>query len=172
MSFPSLLALWIAPAFARLVRCVLGPTAVSDRKLLYGKPLVILGIEVTLSQDSARYRPDGEKLHKWLGQIDRVLEDGLLHSGEASKMAGALQWAAQHTFRRLGRAMLSPLFSQQHRRANEIDAELRLALCWWREVLSLSLCEKRQWKEVQSPPVHLYCDARSTPPRVAAVLFA
>ena len=71
---------------------------------------MILGIEVTLSPTCAHYRPEDEKMKKWLGQIERILADGALPSGEASKLAGALQWAAQHTFHRLGRAMLSPIF--------------------------------------------------------------
>lgn len=32
-------------------------------------------------------------------------------------------------------------------------------------------CKVRQWEVNASPPVHLLCDARSSPPRVAAVCF-
>ena len=43
----------------------------------------------------------------------------------------------------------------------------------WAE-LALSCChvrEERPWQQVQQRTIHMYTDARSTPPRVAAVLF-
>ena len=46
-----------------------------------------------------------------------------------------------------------------------------LALRWWREVFELELCEQRPWAKDHRKQVHLFCDARSTPPRLAAVLF-
>ena len=100
-----------------------------------------------------------------------ALERGRLTSGEASKLAGRLTWASQSCFRRMGRAMLSPIYKQQKGRSSNISLELRLALHWWLEVLHCQLSELRMWKEVQLPAGQLLCDARSTPPRVAAVLI-
>ena len=37
------------------------------------------------------------------------------------------------------------------------------------QVLQRSFCEQRAWVPVTTPTAHLLCDARSTPPRVAAV---
>ena len=102
--------------------------------------------------------------------IQRILLSGRLCGGEAGKLAGALQWAAQHTFRRLGRAMIRPLIRQEKKRSSLLDDELTLALQWWLEVLQLGLTQKRTWEKELKRPVHLFCDARSTPPRVAAVL--
>ena len=51
-----------------------------------------------------------------------------------------------------------------------IGKELRVTLQWWREVLDLQIKERRDWDTKREPPMHLFCDARSTPPRVAAVL--
>lgn len=157
--------------FARLVRCLLGETAISERKLEHGNPLTILGIEAFLQHDGATFRPNEEKAVKWSDKIWEILCNGSLKGGEASKLAGALQWATSHTFRRLGRAMLRPLFKQIRCRRPELSGELRLGLQWWLEVLSLEISEKRKWVEIDTPPVFMYCDARSTPPRAAAVLF-
>ena len=38
-------------------------------------------------------------------------------------------------------------------------------------MLELDIVEERSWYAPELPPVHLYVDARSTPPRCAAVLF-
>ena len=51
----------------------------------------------------------------------------------------------------------------------KMDSELRLALAWWLDVLNRGTCEVRTWKEHKQAPIQLLCDARSTPPRVAAV---
>lgn len=91
--------------------------------------------------------------------------------GEASKLSGALQWSTQFIFRRLGRALIVPIFKQIRSRSSRIGAELDLALRWWHEVLCLGIAEERPWVENASKPVHIFADARSTPPRIAAVLI-
>ena len=55
--------------------------------------------------------------------------------------------------------------------SSEIDTELEQCLFWWNEVLRLALSELKRWKSSPKSPVFLHCDARSTPPRVAAVAF-
>ena len=49
--------------------------------------------------------------------------------------------------------------------------ELRLVLLWFIELLEAGLVEARSWCEDDSEPARLFVDARSTPPRCAAVLF-
>ena len=44
-------------------------------------------------------------------------------------------WASQFAFKKLGRAMLYPLFRQKYAKSSCINEELRLALQWWCEVL-------------------------------------
>lgn len=56
-------------------------------------------------------------------------------------------------------------------RSGQIDRELELALRWWLQVLELEIAEERSFVKGRRPCVHLFSDARSTPPRVAAVLF-
>ena len=115
----------------------------------------------------------------WRDDIQRALLSGILTAGEASQMAGRLSFTSQYVFKRLGRAMLVPIFRQARRprymhyrvgmNVRKMDSELRLALAWWLDVLNRGTCEVRTWKEHKQAPIQLLCDARSTPPRVAAV---
>lgn len=56
-------------------------------------------------------------------------------------------------------------------RSAEIGKELDLALAWFLQVLESNIAEERLYSRETSPTAHLFTDARSTPPRVAAVLF-
>ena len=93
----------------------------------------------------------------------------------AGKLAGALSWASQSLFHRLGRAMLLPLFKRQHAHSRThkigVDTPLQLALLWWLEVLQLGLRQSRCFRQDPSAPVHLFADARGQPARLAAVLL-
>ena len=94
----------------------------------------------------------------------------------------------------MGRAMLTPIFKQIRKATSEVDEELEKALRWWLTVLREEICEIRfiflspcanqisivcmlllacrRWVESEQKPLQLLCDARSTPPRIAAVLVA
>ena len=151
-------------------------------------PLPVLGVDITLSLSGATFKPVEAKRKKWADRIKCALARGRLTSGEASKLAGALQWAGQKAFRKLGRALLRPIFRHaphpllcnmqvllvpRHIRARHslIHNELRLALEWWLQVLEMDIAEERRFEGSASSTGHLFTDARSTPPRVAAVLF-
>ena len=54
--------------------------------------------------------PSKDKIAKWSAKLKKCLEDDALTPGEASKIAGALQWASSHVFKRLGRAMIRPIY--------------------------------------------------------------
>jgi hypothetical protein len=158
--------------FARLTRCMLGSTAIAARKLECGAPLVILGLKLDVSRDGITCWPSEDKVVKWSAKIDEALNTSKLPAGEASKLAGALSWAGQNVFRRLGRALLRPLFWQAKCKSGRISKPLRLALQWWMEVLRLQLRENIPWQGSDAAPIEIFADARSTPPRVAAVMFA
>ena len=66
--------------------------------------------------------------------------------------------------------MIRPIIAQEHKRTSAVDDQLKLALHWWLEVLQRGIKHMRPWVERDEKPVHMFCDARSTPPRVAAVL--
>ena len=52
-----------------------------------------------------------------------------------------------------------------------MGSDLELCLKWWHEVLQLEICQLRPWAVPHRQPLQLFADARSTPPRVAAVLI-
>ena len=112
-----------------------------------------------------------EKALRWSQTAQDILDKGVLASSEASKMAGRLSFASQHTFRRLGRGMVRPLFAQQYKPlpGGRLGPLLVLALKWWRQALMEEWSETVPWT-LASETVELHCDARSTPARVAAVL--
>ena len=90
-------------------------------------------------------------------------------AGEASKLAGALSWGASHQFRRVGRAMVRPLFQHAHGYGKRLSGNVRDSLSWWHEVLSNRIVEMRKFKASGQAPVLMWADARGSPPRLAAV---
>ena len=89
---------------------MLGHGAISESKLSHGNPLVLLGVRTKIDRDGVSFRPDDAKAQKWSAKIQIALESDMLHGGDSSKLAGGLQWAAQRSFKRLGRCMLTPLY--------------------------------------------------------------
>ena len=157
--------------FARLVRVCLGGDAIADRKLESGNPLVVLGIECAHDHRGVTFWPAPEKVIQWKATIERFLATKHMTTGEASKLSGQLQWAAQSAFRKLGRAMLRAIYDQVYTRAGKVSYELELSLRWWHEVLDMDLKQSRPWLGNAGEQVHLSTDARSTPPHLASVLF-
>ena len=151
--------------FVRIVVACLGNGAIAEHKKECGNPLPVLGVDITLTASGASFWPTADKVCKWIVDIERYLAKRGLTEGESSKLAGQLQFGSQNIFRRLGRAMLRPLINNAH--WHEIEA----ALLWWRDVLQLEICEERKWRESPLKQIHLFADARSTPPHVAAVLI-
>ena len=142
--------------FARLVRLLLGPSAVAANKLEFGRKLCILGVDVALAATGVTMRPSPDKVQKWQWSISKAIETKHLSRGDASKLAGRLAWGGSHLFRKIGRAMLRPIFDQTERRRGTVAAELLRALAWWSEVLSAELCEKRPWLEPGGEIAHLF----------------
>ena len=86
--------------FARLVRMLLGPTSISNKKLEWGNKLQILGMCVAPEADGIRLRLDPEKARKWIAIIDEALLNQHLDAGAADKLSGRLMWGTQHLFHR------------------------------------------------------------------------
>ncbi len=158
--------------FARVVRVLLGPSAVANGKLECGISLCILGVELRLAKKGFQCRPAIHKIKKWLKVIERALQDDRLLPGDASKLAGRLAWGCSRLFRKLGRAMLRPIFNQKCRRDGKFSAELKRALLWWKAVLTQGLAETREWATADTEPLQLFCDARGQPPVLAAVMVS
>ena len=184
-------------AFAcRLVDILLGAGAAAPHKLECANPLTVLGVQTKVDAAGVTFKPNPAKVAEWTDQIQSYLKLGLLSSGDASKLAGELasrqrsasmpllctgrlSFASQHVFKRLGRALLVPIFKQIRSRSAAIKPELQMALTWWLQTLKLgmsevnlscqycretSICllnEVRPWGQIQDEPLHLLCDARS-----------
>ena len=106
--------------FARLVRLLLGHSAIANKKLECGKVLTILGVEIVMDGTGYRCRPAAEKAMKCVSVMRDALTTGSLKAGCAQKLAGRLSWAGQFLFRRVGRAMLRPIFHQKFSRSGNL----------------------------------------------------
>ena len=112
------------------------------------------------------------KAAKWLRQIDDAIVSLHLDAGSAQKLAGRLNFATQHLFHRLGRAMIKPVYAQKTTGTGKVGPRLLESLKWWQLVLSQNIAEQRPWVEsVVKNVCRLFVDAASTPPHCAAVLF-
>lgn len=113
-----------------------------------------------------------KKAEKWASQLGDAIEALHLDSGSAQKLAGRLNFATQHLFHRLGRAMIKPIYAQKTTGTGKVGPRLLAALKWWRFVLETNVTEHRPWEMMSEERVcRLFVDAASTPPRCAAVLF-
>ena len=157
--------------FVRLVRALLGPTAIADGKTDLGHVLVILGIQVKSTQDGATFNVCPEKAAKWAAQINEAVESLHLDSGTAQKLAGRLNFATQHLFHKLGRAMIKPIYAQKTTGSGRVGPRLLEALKWWLMVLRHNVTEHRAWLQSESKVCRMFVDAASIPAWLAAVLF-
>ena len=155
-------------SLARLVRAIFGESAVAKHKLGFGASLVALGVLITPKEHSFRCELAPEKAAKCIEAIEKALMSGEMFPGTARKLAGRLSWASQFMFRRLGRAMLHPLFQRAHSSEYSEDEPLWIALNWWLRVLKQGVVEEYPWQLKADKPAHLYVDARGVPPRYAA----
>jgi hypothetical protein len=88
------------------------------------------------------------------------------------KLAGKLAWGVTKLFKHFGRAMLRPIFDQQSKRCGIIDFELERCLRWWIGILENQIAECRLWAQPKTETLHIFCDARGTPPHLGAVLLS
>ena len=118
--------------FVRMVRALMGTGAVAARKTECSLPLAILGIEVNANQEGVTLEVTPEKRQEWGDRLQEAENTGIMTAGEASKHAGRLGFAAQKCFKKIGRAMLRPLFAQQYAplKGGRISPMLRKAINW------------------------------------------
>jgi hypothetical protein len=157
--------------FERLLACLLGPGTLAKDKLQAGMPLDILGVSVDLIGDEVRVQLADDKRARWRQELMEVLQRNQLNPARALKIAGKLSFAALYSFLGIGRTMLWPLFRQHYhpRRSHSLGDELRDALSWWVEALSTGFPRTIPLGP-QMPVVEMLCDARSSPPRLSAVV--
>ena len=128
--------------------------------------------QVQMGTQSAKFFVCPKKCVKWMKQIEDALAKEHLDAGSASKLAGRLNFANQNLFRKLGRAMIKPIYAQASTRTGLISPRLREALRWWLRVLRLNITEELELlKSPERAICRLFVDAASTPAHCAAVLF-
>ena len=132
----------------------------------------MLGLDVTINAKQVTMWPASDKVVQWTKVLEQVEQTGILSSGLASKMAGRLNFAAQHCFRKFGRAMIRPFYCQQYAplKGARCDDALMQAVRWWLEVFQKNLVQNISLKH-KSKSTTMFCDASSSPPMIAAVLF-
>ena len=157
---------------ADVMRAILGEQSLSPSKIAWGNPLNLLGFSVQAFPTFAKFELSEDKRLKWLCSINEALESGVLSSNQAAQLGGRLAFAGTFLFRRLGRAMLRPLFAQQHKPTHGgiINRQMRMALAWWSRALSERCCEEFSFETLDTVQAELFVDAASTPGVVAAVL--
>ncbi len=139
--------------------------------LLYTIIAVCILGQVQSSRLLVRFSICPKKRAKWIEQIRTALETGRLDAGGASKLAGRLNFANQHLFRRLGRAMIRAIYAQTCSATGKIGARLREALEWWLRTLMLDITECCPFDQQHEGSIcKLFVDAASTPPQCAAAL--
>ena len=131
--------------FRDLVCLLLGDGAVAQAKCECGSSLCVLGIDVEPSRTGYTLKPSAAKVAIWRQSIARALDREELLPHEADKLSGRLSWACSRMFRRVGRAMLRPLYDQKTRWDGSMSPELRRSLVWWDEVLGAGIAEVREW---------------------------
>ena len=72
-----------SPFLCRLVRVLLGPTAIAEKKLEAGNGLVILGVHVLTDECGISAWPSQDKVEKWVERIGVALKDGKMSGGTA-----------------------------------------------------------------------------------------
>ena len=157
--------------FARLVRALLGPSAIADHKLQHGSGIVVLGLEIRMDAFVFRCWPDEAKVNKWLRRIECALQTKRLQPGHASKLSGGLSWTVSNMYQRIGRGLMPPLYAQSRGRSSRVSETLAICLRWWADALPRRALQCRPWAGPDGLTANLFCDARGSPAHIAAVLF-
>jgi len=163
-----------AAIFQRLVRALLGPTAINDSKTEVGKELVVLGLLVSLASQGLSISLDSIKASSWMQMLREAYETQLLPGGTAGKLAGRLNFGAQHVFLRAARCWLRPLYRQQYSplKAGECSRELLHALRWWIAYLESSPEALILYRQPARPIRHVFSDAAGETASLCGFLFA
>ena len=158
---------------ARVVRAMLGTSALAQEKMDHGSSLVVLGIQIWTSTQGVRLELTEEKRKAWTLKLRQAKDSGAMSAGDASKFAGRLNFATQACFHRIGRAMVRPFYAQQYAplRGGRMGDMLVLATDWWIAVLRERVTQNVPLAGYANT-AELFCDASGgANAGMAAVLF-
>ena len=159
--------------FARVVKALLGQDAIEESKLQCGNPLTILGIDAVVKANEVIMWPTETKLTQWKRELQVCIDTERMSSGAASKLAGKLSFATQSCFKKFGRALIKPFYAQQYapNSKSRCSQALSDATRWWLNVFENKLTQSISLKH-KVKQVNMFCDASSSPPVLAAVVFS
>ena len=98
-----------------------------------------------------------------MAEIDGILTQDHLSSGQASKLSGKFQWAGSAMYGRCARGGQGPLVRRQYESSDDITPELARSLKFMRALLHVIGPRKICLSPSPRPPVVLYTDASWEP---------
>ena len=122
----------------------------------------LLGCRASVVPDGLHWALTSERTEEWCSSIQCALQEGMLTTGAASKLAGRLLFASSRVFGKAGRAAIRPiLWRQQGRGAETLSRRLRSSLLWWLSLLRGAPARRLHHTiaHAATPDVLLYTDA-------------
>ena len=101
-------------------------------------------------------------------ELDAILSQNHLSSGQASKLRGKFQWASSAMYGRCARGGQGPLVRRQYEATDDITPELARSLKFMRALLDVVGPRKICLSPNPRPPVVIYTDASWEPQDMAA----
>ena len=133
-------ARWKLGVFECIVTRLLGWGLDPDKSQV-GQELTLLGLQINMGPLVSDWNLSADKARDWSNDIRRFVEEDRLTPGEASKLAGKLQFLNSHIFGRVGRALIRPIIWRQIQQigSHKLTHRLRASLEWFDRAL------REQW---------------------------
>ena len=166
-------AAWQSCVFQYVVEELLG-WRLDPEKTEFGKQVTLLGLRITLNEESAEWTLSPDKASAWADDIQGFLDSDMLAPSDASKLCGRLAFLNSKIFGKMGRALLRPLIWRQLQSIGPLTLTRRLrnSLTWF--LLALRANWVRTVPYVMLTPASravIYSDAESTGHIGVVVLF-
>ena len=148
--------------FTRLTR-VLGLRMKERKALPPASSQKVLGISLTIDDDMVTLSPHPDRCNKARATIKAALDDNLLQSEAAHRLAGKLVFLTSTLFGQLGKAALQPLYARAHGLSNDdhgdqLNGPLRSALLTLENLLT-EVQPRVIPQQMQHPTTVVYSDA-------------
>ena len=125
---------WSGGRLLSLLCSLTGLLCDSEKDVDDDTSMIVLGLSVDLSMEQARVlvRLEQSKATMWKGELEDAVKEDRLHSWQAAKFAGRIQWTLTAGKSRAGRSYLKAFFAQAVRPLPEgrISRRLQQACSW------------------------------------------
>ncbi|KAJ9439904.1 hypothetical protein DIPPA_16048 [Diplonema papillatum] len=120
-----------------LLEGILG-TAFNEEKTARGNRFRHLGLMFSMGSEGIDIFLSEPRKEKLKGLLRQFLDSNSLSPGEASSLAGKLNFATAALYGKVGRIMLQPIYRRSDARSTQpgfsLNSDLRRALLWWFEL--------------------------------------